>query len=111
MKDSEALGLTHWMLYADKSTVYAYDIVNGKQKTTEVLTILDKIDNLAIDSNHGYVFVGYLSSEDDETAKIDRYDFSVDDKDKKHPLLSVNVTSALNVYEGEVISALAIDDD
>ena len=76
-----------------------------------MLTILDNIDTLAIDSNHGYVFVGYLSSEDDETAKVDRYDFSVDDKDRKHPSLHVNATTALNVYEGEVISALAVDDD
>lgn len=62
MVQSEARGLTHWMLYADGSSVYAYDIVTGDLTATEVLTIEDGVDTLAVDANKGYVFVGYTSS-------------------------------------------------
>ena len=58
MKESEARGLTHWMLYTDSKKVYAYDLVAGKSKAVSVLDNLSsKVSFMAVDSNHGYLFV------------------------------------------------------
>ena len=57
MEQSEARGLTHWMLYADGSSVSAYDIVTGDKIAAEVLKIESDVSNLAVDANKGYLFV------------------------------------------------------
>lgn len=110
MEQSEARGLTHWMLYAEGAAVYAYDIVTGDKVAAEVLTLDTPVSNLAVDANKGYLFVGSATS-DESKAKIDRYNFTVDDKDRTNPSLAVNATSVLNVFEGDSVGSLAIDDD
>lgn len=98
MQESEARGLTHWMLYSDGSSVYAYDIVTGDGTASAVLSDLpNQVETLAVDSNKGYMFVGYS---EEEIGRIDRYQFTIDAKEKMRPSMAVNATSVLNVYEG-----------
>ena len=81
MLESEARGLTHWIVYSDESSVYAYDIVTGKGNAQAILVDLpSQVDTIAVDSNKGYMFLGYNS--EDEVARVDRYDFAVDNTDK-----------------------------
>lgn len=110
MKESEARGLTHWLLYADSSTIFAYSIVHGNGISTPVLEGLEGVSSLAVDVNAGYLFVTSKASSA-EKATIDRYDFAVDASSESAAVLTVDKTSAKEVYRGQSIDSVTIDAD
>ena len=80
MKDSQAMGLTHWMLYTDSEKIYAYDLVDGNKTAFPVLDSGlggGKVLSMAVDSNQGLLFVAMNSKSGDKDT-IDRFSFKVD---------------------------------
>ena len=110
MKESEARGLTHWLLYTDREAVYAYNVIRGNGVVSKVLSGLQGVSNLAIDKNKGYLFVAQ-NSENTDKAKVDRYDLSVSLKSNSTAEVLIKETSKIEVYKGKRIAGLSIDDD
>ena len=108
MKKSEARGLTHWMIYSDGHALYAYNLVVGDKKVSTLIEDLTNVVSIAVDKNHGYLFVAMQGGA--ESATVDRFNFTVD-ATQATPKLSVNAGTRLNVYKGKHIESLAIDDD
>ncbi len=111
MKESQARGLTHWMLYTDSKSLYAYDLVAGKSKAVSVLDKLSrKVSYMAVDSNHGYLFVAMQSENDDDKDTVDRYSFKVDASGKTASL-TIDEATKVQVYKGKFIGGITVDDD
>lgn len=96
------------MLYSEGEAVYAYSIIHSEGVATKVLSDLKGVSSIAVDSNKGYLFLAAIDSE--IKSHVSRYDFSVNTS-KTIPVLSVNQTSVITIYEGKDIKSLAIDGD
>ena len=108
MKKSEARGLTHWMIYTDGNALYSYNLVVGDKKVSTLIKDLTNVVSIAVDKNHGYLFVAMQGGAD--SATVDRFNFTVD-ATQATPKLTVNAATRVNVYKSKHIESLAIDDD
>ena len=71
---SEERGLTHWLLYSDGSSIYAYNPVSS-QEPTVLLNGLRDVTDLAVDQNKGFLYVAQHEGKNKST--VSRYAFSV----------------------------------
>ena len=108
MKTSEARGLTHWMIYSDGKALYAYNLVVGDKKVSTLIEDLKDVTSIAVDKNHGYIFV--VIHDMLGAATVDRFNITVDNT-QATPKMTLNASTRLNVYRGKHIESLAIDDD
>ena len=57
MEQAQQHGLIHWMLFAATDEVFAYNLVEGGGKAVSLLDGLTGVSHIAVDANHGYLFV------------------------------------------------------
>ena len=86
----EHLGLTHWMLWSDGDSIFVKNYVLDT-KVAEVMSDLDNVVSLAVDTNAGYLFIS--TQPDDDRSEVNRYSFAVNITNRTHPTITVNETS------------------
>ena len=64
------------MIYSDGHALYAYNLVVGDKKVSTLIEDLKDVTSIAVDKNHGYLFVAMQESA--ESATVDRFNFTVD---------------------------------
>ena len=120
---SEHRGLTHWAVYTDGSSLLAWNIVLNTP-VRKILKDLSKVTAMAVDSCRGFIFlVSQISSKTEEQLKpqpksiVTRYRLFVElplqneDGGILVPLLRVDPLSKQQVFEGNLVSAITVDED
>lgn len=52
----EKRGLTHWAIYTDGESIFAWDIILNTA-VERIMTDLNEVTALAVDSSRGFIFI------------------------------------------------------
>ncbi|CDW79423.1 UNKNOWN [Stylonychia lemnae] len=100
-----------FFLVSDKTSVYAYDPITGMKIQTIVKGLVN-IADVAIDKDRNYLFVAdQVALGTPNKAVVMKYHLGVDAKNRSNVIISVLPNQTYQVYSGERITGLAVDDD